>query len=124
MTDLEINEAVARKLGNTEWTSGADGYKTIDELTNEEKCYMVPDYCHDIKAAWEIVERQKHNGFMMCLDNVDGFWVCSFSSNKSLLKNAVQADTAPMAICKAILGFDYPSKPADPRSLTNKFDQS
>lgn len=40
MTDSEINEAVARKLGYGTPTGNA-----------------LPDYCHSIKAAWEIVDK-------------------------------------------------------------------
>lgn len=45
MTPQEINEAVARKLGMNFFVD-----------TTKDCEAMVPDYCHDIAAAWEIVD--------------------------------------------------------------------
>lgn len=61
MTDQEINEAVARKLGWKESCSHCTGVlerhqcETAGKYCGFMKCHLL-DYCQDIKAAWEIVE--------------------------------------------------------------------
>lgn len=52
MTGQEINEAVARKLG---WESyaGKKFWKRGEEIIEDVD---LPNYCHSIAAAWEIVE--------------------------------------------------------------------
>lgn len=81
MTGAEINEAVASRLG---WT------------------YFQPDYCHDIKEAWEAVEvvakeAERKGGGPLINICYDGQW------HVSIGVIVVQADTAPMAICLAFL---------------------
>lgn len=51
MTDQEINEAVARKLGIDPKAT----FSGVDNKTGDLK-FDVPDYCHSIAAAWEILE--------------------------------------------------------------------
>lgn len=80
MTDQEINEAVARKLG---WESHPSYIvkNRIDWKTPKGgDRNKLPDYCHDIKAAWEIVEFLNSRNYRI------------------ILKQA-----APMAICLAFL---------------------
>ena len=87
MTDQELNEAVARKLGI--------------ELGN-----LKPrDYSTSIEAAWEVVEYLNKTKFHCCQLNVDGlnvkygFWIGDRHSQKFF----GEADTAPRAICLAFL---------------------
>lgn len=105
-TTKEINEAVARKLG---WKLDAPismivaGEKSSwrDWIAPDGHIYTrVPDYCHDIKAAWEILE--------YC----DGYKIYHGSYKPeevtvTLAKNGLvyyaSSDTAPMAICLALL---------------------
>jgi hypothetical protein len=107
ITDQEINEAVARKLG---WTFckhptlengkiiGAMGAVRPNGRPHFHEMY--PDYCHSIAAAWEIVEHLQDDlnvdfGFQRRSDR--SFW-------RVLMGEVLQdADTAPMAICKAFL---------------------
>lgn len=55
MTDTEINEAVARKLG---FERDPQFKQYFWKDYGNAKCFRVHehfmDYCHDIKAAWEI----------------------------------------------------------------------
>lgn len=85
MTDQEINEAVARKLG---W---APVPLSIEQV--------IPDYCHYIEAAWEIVEFMRKNGrdFNMSVD--EGGFAIAWQYDEYI----ADADTAPMAICLAFL---------------------
>jgi hypothetical protein len=98
MTDQEINEAVARKLG----------WKDDFDLTNKVKCwtksehkfettYELPDYCHDIAAAWEIMEKLE----VAVIAKLSKGWACN--PNPPGFDFLVKADTAPMAICLAFL---------------------
>ena len=102
MKEREINEAVARKLG---WknhdrtceqpTPGASIY-THGDHWYQKGCFCrekMPDYCHSIAAAWEIVEKYK---FRLSPVN-ETEWVAQG------MGNMVKADTAPMAICLAFL---------------------
>jgi len=94
MTDQEINEAVARKLG----------------LELCIKVGRVRDYCHDIKAAFECFEKMAGTDEPFGLfepylirDKLgDSTWVCGLKSSCGWVVRET-ADTAPMAICLAFL---------------------
>lgn len=106
MTDQEINEAVARKLGWTQqphnvragpitqawfWHSPGDNVKGYG---------VVPDFCHDIKAAWLIVEFLGAGAFQMHSPNDGGFFV----RLGKMFPGTIGTDqSAPMAICLAFL---------------------
>ena len=96
MTDQEINEAVARKLGYGEYDP---------TFIENGKVVKGPkkDYCHSIEAAWEIVEHA--NKSLRCPVRFDkgeaSRWYVSFDGSPHDA-DAV-ADTAPMAICLAFL---------------------
>lgn len=97
MTDSEINEAVARKLG---WTYHEDATPLCWEMPTTSTVYVknYPDYYHSIQAAWEILT-----------DHCDTWEIyCNGSTvDVTLSKNydtaGREADTAPMAICLAFL---------------------
>lgn len=100
MTDQEINEAVARKLGWTfhddpfngnHWDRYPDGHGSEKE---------VPDYCHSIEAAWAIVPEIPY--FTICQIG-DFVWRVSWLPSTAGPTPFEQADTAPMAICRAFL---------------------
>ena len=114
MTELEINETVAKKLG---WIIN----KTSDYLpwygrpNGPPESAMIrelPDYCRDIKAAWEIVEKFKGMGLFQ---TDAGHWYCVSSFNLSEKSSdewyfraedneyGMLANTAPLAICLAFL---------------------
>ncbi len=92
MTDQEINEAVARKLG---WKRKAEWeYDTLSS------CSAPPDYCHSIQAAWEMVDKMPPSWSLIRRD--DGKFVCTFIGPKGLDGGGAH-NTAPMAICLAFL---------------------
>jgi len=106
MTNKEINEKVARKLG---WKFLFDplGHTVVDrvpcfESPNGEIEQSLPDYCTDISAAWEIVEHLKTQSFVVTIEDCYKARVelVHFSVNE---KVKAEADTAPMAICLAFL---------------------
>jgi hypothetical protein len=95
MTDQEINEAVARRLGKGHIK---DGWEMV--------C-IIPDYCHSIAAAWEIVNKCGGHIWLRsgdCMpDNNPNFgitWQCLIAKDRDYIG---KADTAPMAICLAFL---------------------
>ena len=119
MIDQKINEAVARKLG---WSCHehpilekndivmAHGWVRPNPL---KACFheAVPDYCHSIEAAWEIVEFVRHmqtdsqmKAALKCrlALHSDGQWNMWFPG----MSIGEEADTAPMAICLAFLKLD------------------
>lgn len=99
MTDSEINEVVARKLG---WIEDKP-HGWIKPKPHREGFLIgqriLPDYSHSIDAAWEIVEKCKYVCLVKPLNNEK--WKCDMGTNDEII---IQwADTAPMAICKAFL---------------------
>lgn len=100
MTDTEINEAVARKLG---WIKDRrfmdDHLSAVGWGRGSEFIQHPVDYCHSIAAAWEVVEWMLKNGhdFNMSCDE------SSFGIAWKYDEYIVEADTAPMAICLAFL---------------------
>ena len=105
MTDQEINEAVARKLG---WEDFDDPRATrfewrrkSDNPKRDQFVVQLPDYCHDIKAAWEVVEKMASDGYSITVGQ-NPCRCLAWKTHEDF--NAIQeADTAPMAICKAFL---------------------
>jgi len=123
MTDQEINEAVARKLGWKSPNHIEDDCHFCDETKDHHHLWgavvggqktiidPVPDYCHDIKAAWWIVEYCQTNGWVFnCygLENQDAAlnqnkWHVVFHKNIAISSISHGAATAPMAICMVFL---------------------
>jgi hypothetical protein len=108
MTDQEINEAVARRLG---WKSKKEVWKLpVPELV-ETNPY--PDYCHDIKAAGEIICKYPSiDGYCFYIEwlPVDQVWRAGWCRYQQFegwvgLANSHHADIA-MAICLAFLKLE------------------
>lgn len=121
MTDSETNEAVARKLGwriktgtlVREYTEGAGGGSAVMPAmkgwlspTSKRKDLVVsnvPDYCHSIAAAWEVVEHIRKNQMMVSMNLLSS---CQLKITHGEISNVLAeswADTAPTAICLAFL---------------------
>lgn len=100
MTDQEINEAVARKLGHTLGCCHSDTLEMKTGYGDLDAYVAIPDYCHSIEAAWEIVEEANEYEFILIFHGwADGskFFEATINEQKA------EADTAPMAICLAFL---------------------
>lgn len=100
MTETEINEAVARKLGWKEC-------ECASEFRDEHRRYMpskhiMPNYCGDIAAAWEIVEyiKSMQKGSMRFDVEIKMSQLCYLVD---ICGEEAEANTAPMAICQAFL---------------------
>ncbi len=102
MTNKSINEAVARKLG-------------ADYILHTEE---VPDYCTDIRAAWEIPtkipfaddDKIKDGLAFQLMRRTENemvsevkIWEAGWARYDECLMVSAYADTAPMAICLAFL---------------------
>lgn len=88
MTEQEINEAVARKLG---WDYRQHHW--VDPKRFIETKH-VPDYCHSIAAAWEILDHRNLFFLGKCL---------SGEYKADLGYGEVVAPTPAMALCLAFL---------------------
>lgn len=103
MDDNELNALVARGLG---WTNPkgpkCGGPREGHDHGDFYACYEVgPDYCHDIKAAWEVVEycQTKDDNFYLDWEDKP-IWTCQLGIAEA------KADTAPMSICLAFLKLE------------------
>lgn len=101
MDNNELNEAVAKKLGwelwqGTHWRRQTASSRP-DHIDHEISSFL-PDYCHSIEAAWEIVEK-----FPMQVGGVMrvGTWYEPLVAGRT--REDLRANTAAMAICKAFL---------------------
>lgn len=101
-TDEEVNHAVARKLG----------WKFADSLPSGSLWYApnasqrtsIPDYCHDIKAAWDVVEKLFQEGICIQVNVAGNEKMVGCNIGEKYQQKAFgSADTAPMAICLAFL---------------------
>lgn len=102
MTDQEINEAVARKLGWThlQWREGPSFASHWTGLRKDHSVeVMIPDYCHSIEAAWKIVEHLVKTKLVGLVMGAPGKWMFTIEGRKEM----PISDTAPMAICQAFL---------------------
>lgn len=100
LSDQEINEAVARKLGNFK-----DGWYSYINNGIGISANEPPDYCHDIKAAWEIMLYVDKNGSNFDVGTNQHAWYV-----KSNGQTVCESNTAPMAICLAFLKLDDPAQ--------------
>lgn len=120
MTDQEINEGVAKGLGNLPCS---DAYS---QLTNKDGSHICAycgakvsledpehiqqrDYCHNIKAAWEIVEFLQKTNSLEIIPRRDGKTMVIIETDKYPYKAkgiGSVSDTAPMAICLAFLKLE------------------
>lgn len=100
MIPEEINKAVARKLG---WKPSIN--KKLDrgvwkKTGKEDIPYrLLPDYCRDIKAAWEIVEKMQET-HRIKIEYLLNECQCQIGDDYA------DADTAPMAITLAFLKLE------------------
>lgn len=110
MTDQEINEAVARKLGwcacDHEIEHHSAGQSKGEMICSNAfcKCESIryADYCHSIAAAWEVVEHLKEYWVgIRYKPSAQQFNAVIANDDKALSEEV--ADTAPMAICLAFL---------------------
>lgn len=102
MTPVEINEAVARKLG---WTIDDSGLTIRCRPPSHlwlSPCDKVPDYCHSIAAAWEICEYLQKEHYLFSID----FEPLSELPWRVTLVSIERDEAAPMAICLAFLKLE------------------
>ena len=99
VTNQEINKAVAVKLGYEEYSEHPNQW-----WQNKRDPHLLPDYCTDIAAAWEVMEFMKTPGRSMELWGPmgDPHWVCRVYQGRDMLAGE-GSETAPMAICLAFL---------------------
>lgn len=118
MEAIQINEAVARKLG---WTYN-EKHKHWHQPTSESggNCWDFPDFANNIEAAWEIVLAHPEDNLcwkypgrsetamsqfgITLLEN--GQWRAGWGNTspyEEFFDVYAEADTAPRAICLAFL---------------------
>lgn len=102
MTDFEINQMVALRLGwkIKKWRGSgkywfAPGHDSPD--------IFLPKYCTDIKAAWEIVEKLVNDHCTVSLNMTWRFGKPAYQGSIYVGGAGEISDTAPMAICLAFL---------------------
>lgn len=95
MTNQEISEAVARKLG---WYQLGDG-QWADAW--HIRTNLLP-YATDIAAAWEIVDNVSASYRWDLHKNIGG-WIARIGGSEDW---SAQADTPAMAICLAFLKLE------------------
>lgn len=108
MTPEEINEKVAVKLGWTYYSSN-NTWGRPNAHPQENTSRLVPDFCRDIKAAWEVWAKMSKRYFLT-LETEAGEFGCTIVGvwendglNVGWVIEDVYATTAPMAICEAYL---------------------
>lgn len=98
MTNQEINEAVARRLG---WEELHPNHGLLSKKigANQYVSGPIPNYCTDIAAAWEIVEKNPKY-FSVSWDDDAEKWNAGWFEIEAL------ADTPAMATCLAFLKLE------------------
>lgn len=100
----ELDALVAEKvmgLTPVEW-SGWEGDLSL-VYGDQETGGIVPRYSTDIGAAWEVVEKLKQDRTVHLWSVPSGYMVQMTGVNAKMLEVIGQADTAPLAICRAAL---------------------
>jgi hypothetical protein len=121
VTTAEINEAVARKLGDWEYvpaSDGSDAYWRRPTLRDDKgrmirpaEFPFLPDYATNIADAWDIVDHlvEKQDVWEVSIHmsgggRQNGDWCVTITDNGE--QHHYDADTAPLAICKAFLALE------------------
>lgn len=105
MTDKNLNEQVARRLG---WKDPSqprcggprEGHAHGDFYACYEKC---PDYCNSIGAAWEIVKFLRNKSMMVSMNLLEH---CDLKITQYDLSNVLAdawENSTPRALCLAFL---------------------
>lgn len=107
MTDQEINEAVARKLGWIDIEPSTNPLLFYGHRQINDELELVPDYCHSIAAAWEVVEHLQKEFIIYVFGGMpNSVWHCDIQDHPTAHLGRIvsqSADTAPMAICLTFL---------------------
>lgn len=110
LSDQELNEAVAKKLGYTLQEVEGSEIKLWCKYSDPNGWPVPRNYCHSIQAAWEIVEYLRPKGIEICISCDSALtpsprWYCQFGPNGLGQPGLIdhEADTAPRAICEAFL---------------------
>ena len=83
-------------------------FSAFPDAPNQSKAVAVPPYSTDIKAAWEVVEALRARGIFADVASFEGNYSCDLFRSyarglyESLGCNS-EAETAPLAICRAAL---------------------
>lgn len=104
MTNHEINEQVARKLGykkDHQDIEDSDGYDYWDDGKHPHKDEL--DFTTSISAAWEIVEHLKPTHFIQVWE-YPTYCNCRIIREQRVFE--AQANTAPLAVCLAFLKLE------------------
>lgn len=96
LSNKEINEAVARKLG---WEAPCKGH-ILSWYREGDDRIDIPNYCTDITAAWEIVENIKDRDIRFSIEIIAGQARCDIVTMDEI-SIVGRAETPEMAICLA-----------------------
>lgn len=87
-------------------------YIVLSQSGSPEPCFYIPSRMHsylivprystDIAAAWEVVEKMWSSKYEAFVRTFRGQWSASFADNGNII-GQVDAETAPLAICRAVL---------------------
>ena len=65
--------------------------------------YLLPEYSHNIKHAWEVLDKVKSGDPMVTFNSIDNKWLCGIWFKSRKQASIAYADTVPLAICRAAL---------------------
>ncbi len=121
MTNEEINKAIAEKVMGKCWHEPREAIRSFQDSHNTSYTNYCPkcetfgtkpnkDFCTDISAAWQVVEKMREKGFMYdlfdCYEATETHG-CTFTVPVEPEIDEIiaceHADTAPLAICLAAL---------------------
>lgn len=94
MTDIDLNRAVAKKLGRKFCACGDKEHTEYVPSNHSPR-----NYVNSIEAVWEIVEHMQEQFTLQRLQDCKQ-WICTMNSQG---ENGVVSGTAPRAICLAFL---------------------
>lgn len=95
---MELDALIAEKV------IGMHSAEVADWIRLKEHNYGIPHYSTDIAAAWEVVDNLIERKFRVSVLRDFSEWaVCIWLPNAVRWTDAIEADTAPHAICLAAL---------------------
>lgn len=106
MTDQELNEAVARKLGYDVFETYGYSGERVTNIRRNNEVDPLPDYSGSIAAAWGIFDFliSKGGGGAVLYSEQRKLWEAAITDKGNTSGDSIEtSDTAAKAICLAFL---------------------
>jgi len=103
VTDRELDSLIAERVMGWKVFAGDPGYgRPPGNHPLSLVLDVLPNYSTSIVEAWQVVEKMRGDYELDLSDHVT-YWTARFTKARSTSPHVIEAETAPLAICRAAL---------------------